>query len=51
MRNIRRKNDRCFECHGKEAADVGQKMVTGTKAALLRLLCIQSCINVYNYEW
>ncbi len=31
-RNIRRKNDRCFECHGKEAAEMGQKIVTGTKA-------------------
>lgn len=31
-RNIRRKNERCFECHGKEAAEMGQKIVTGTKA-------------------
>jgi cytochrome c-type protein NapC len=31
-RAIRRKNDRCFECHGKEADQMGQKMVTGTKA-------------------
>ena len=31
-RNIRRKNERCFECHGKEAAEMGQKIVTGSKA-------------------
>ena len=31
-RNIRRKNERCFECHGKEAAEMGQKTVTGAKA-------------------
>ncbi len=31
-RNIRRKNERCFECHGKEAAEMGQKIVTGAKA-------------------
>lgn len=31
-RAIRRKNDRCFECHGKEAEQMGQKMVTGAKA-------------------
>lgn len=31
-RSIRRKNERCFECHGKEAAEMGQKIVTGTKA-------------------
>jgi cytochrome c-type protein NapC len=31
-RAIRRKNDRCFECHGKEADQMGQKMVTGAKA-------------------
>ena len=33
-RNIRRKNDRCFECHGKEAEQMGQKMVTGAKAEI-----------------
>jgi nitrate/TMAO reductase-like tetraheme cytochrome c subunit len=27
-----RKGDRCFECHGKEAGEMGQKMVTGAKA-------------------
>jgi len=27
-----KKNDRCFECHSEEAADMGTKMVTGAKA-------------------
>ena len=31
-RAILRKNDRCFECHGKEAEQMGQKIVTGSKA-------------------
>ncbi|MBM3565075.1 MAG: cytochrome C552, partial [Alphaproteobacteria bacterium] len=31
-RNIRRKNERCFECHAKEPAEMGQKIVTGSKA-------------------
>jgi cytochrome c-type protein NapC len=26
-----RRGDRCFECHGKEAEEMGQKIVTGTK--------------------
>jgi hypothetical protein len=27
-----KKNDRCFECHSEEAADMGAKMASGTKA-------------------
>jgi cytochrome c-type protein NapC len=27
-----RKGDRCFECHGKEAEEMGRKIVVGTKA-------------------